>query len=460
MIKLKVFFMWILAIWLLWFMGFLFLLSINEKLRNDIKATQLSMELMKPLSTTWNYNNTWRPIGDASMKHKIYSAYFDKRTEIIANPTKDNQITIGSIRIFAVLPLNFKDEISCILRSEDYLLFEVKAEEVKALHEHHDQNYAAFAVVCPLYQEHKANLKVKLPQAVAVQYMTNKLSHISPTFIPISYPRDMEQLFAQSKPVLSVCVGPLQQNYTNVLRIVEFVEMYRIMGATHFYFYNMDCSPDVMRVLKFYREKGLADILDWNLKDHLEDLHYGGIVAQYNDCVYRANIVDNYRYAAIVDFDEILMPFKHNSLLHFLLQCDEGLTSAFVFRNVFFYKKDSDDKFSTPERAINRGLYTQTKIRRNLEILPAYTRSKCIANTRAIVEMGNHQVWRAAPGYSDHVIHPQVGLLFHYRDKCINCKAILAMDYTARKYGSLIWDRVDEVCLHVFLNLKGVCPSN
>lgn len=270
----------------------------------------------------------------------------------------------------------------------------------------------------------------------------------------------MQQMFAQSKPAISVCVGPLQQNYSNVLRIVEFVEMYRIMGASHFYFYNMESSQDVQRALNFYRDKGLADILDWNLKDHINDLHYSGIVAQYNDCVYRANIVDNYRYAAIVDFDEILMPLKHNSLFHFLSQCDEGLTSAFVFRNVFFFKKDSDDKFSVPERAVNRGLYTQTKVRRNLEILPAYTRSKCIVNTRAIVEMGNHQVWRSAPGYVDHVVHTSVGLLFHYRDKCINCKAILTLDYTARKYGSLIWDRVDDACLRIFLNLKGVCPSN
>ncbi|KAI8127411.1 hypothetical protein FF38_03838 [Lucilia cuprina] len=432
----------------------------NEKLRDDIKTTQLSMTLIKPMSTAWNYNNTWRSIGHASMKHKIYSAYFDKRTEIIAHPSKNNLIAIGAIRVFAVLPLKFKEDISCILRSEDYILSEVKAEEVKALREHHDQKYAAFTIVCPLYKQHVANSKVYLPQAVAIQYKSNSLSHLSPTFISISYPRDMDQLFAQSKPAISVCVGPLQSNYSDVLRIVEFVELYRIMGATHFYFYNLDCTPDVQRVLTYYRDKGLADILDWNLRDHIDDLHYSGIVAQYNDCVYRANVVDNYRYAAIVDFDEILMPLKHNSLFHFLLQCDEGLTSAFIFRNVFFFKRDSDDRFSVPEKTINRGLYTQTKVRRNLEILPAYTRSKCIVNTRAIVEMGNHKVWRAAPGYADNVLHPTVGLLFHYRDKCLNCKAVLSLDYTARKYGSLIWDRVDDVCLNVFLNLKGVCPSN
>jgi len=91
-----------------------------------------------------------------------------------------------------------------------------------------------------------------------------------------------------------------------------------------------------------------------------------------------------------------------------------------------------------------------------LEVLPAYVRSKVVVNARAIVEMGNHQVYRSAPGFADHVVHPTVGLLFHYRDKCINCKMVLIVDYTARRFGSLLFDRVDNTCLEVFLN-RGIC---
>jgi len=40
----------------------------------------------------------------------------------------------------------------------------------------------------------------------------------------------------------------------------------------------------------------------------------------------------------------------------------------------------------------------------------------------------------------------------------LNCKALLMVDYTARRFGSLIWDRVDEICLQVFLDQNGLCP--
>lgn len=269
----------------------------------------------------------------------------------------------------------------------------------------------------------------------------------------------MDQLFAQSKPVLSVCVSPTRLNSSDVLRLVEFVEMYRLLGATHFYIYSISSVGEIARVLSFYRDKGLADILHWNVNDYMDDLSAAGEVAQINDCIYRAMVVDNYRYAAIVGLDEILMPLKHNSLKHFLLQCDEGLTSAFVFRNVFFYRRDRNDAFSIPAKTRNTKLYTQNKVRRSQEIMPAYAASKFIVNTHAIVEMGTSRAWRPAPGYTDHILLPSVGILFHYRDKCINCRGVLIVDYTARRFGSLLWDQVDDTCLHVFLTDKGMCPA-
>lgn len=269
----------------------------------------------------------------------------------------------------------------------------------------------------------------------------------------------MNQLFAKSKPILSICVAPLQLNSTSALGLVEFIEMYRLLGAGHFYFYVASYSNEMATILAYYRKLGLADVLQWDLQDHQHDLAMGGSVAQINDCIYRAMAVDNFRYAVIVGMDEYLMPLKHNSLLKFMLQCDEGLTASYVFRNVFFYKKDRSDLFSTPERATNRLLVTQTKVRRSLEVMPAFTNSRFIVNTHAVVEMGTKRLWRAAPGYTDHVLSPTVGLLFHYRNNCINCRTVMLVDYTARRFGSLLWDRVDNACLQLFLKDKGVCPN-
>ncbi|XP_039953878.1 uncharacterized protein LOC120770453 isoform X2 [Bactrocera tryoni] len=428
---------------------------VDSKLREDLSSLQQSYIYIKP---SWGYNNSWRQIGSKA-NHLIYSAYFDDRLDVLETINDHNtKVPIGSLRIIAILPREFKETITCTIRFEDFVDKSIPIGKVQPLMEHHDHKYAAYSFMCPLYVNRNSTT-IHLPQSVAISYPSNRLSQLSPTFVPISYPRDVDQLFAMSRPVVSVCVGPLQQNYSNVLRVAEFVEMYRILGARHFYFYHLSASEEVMRLLRHYQSEGIVDVLQWNVPDELlSQVHYGGIMAQINDCVYRAMVVDNYRYAATVDLDEVLVPLKHNSLAIFLRQCDEGRTSAYVFRNVFFYNLDINDSFSLPAHTHNRFLYSQMKVRRTLEVMPTHQRSKCIVNTQSIIEMGNHFVWRNVPGYTETTMPLSVGLLFHYRDQCINCKAPLMVDYTARRFGSLIWDRVDETCGQVFTE-SGICPT-
>lgn len=64
---------------------------------------------------------------------------------------------------------------------------------------------------------------------------------------------------------LAVCVGPAHNNFDNPLRVVEFVEMYKLLGATKFFFYNCSVSEDVDKVFQFYQELGVAQIMNWTL---------------------------------------------------------------------------------------------------------------------------------------------------------------------------------------------------
>ncbi|KAL9920853.1 beta-1,4-galactosyltransferase galt-1 isoform 1-T1 [Glossina fuscipes fuscipes] len=435
-------------------------LSTDDDFHKSVHTTQMSLDLVKPVFP-WHYNNTWKSIGNASFKHKIYSAYFDRRIDIIENLFKHKyRKAIGSVRVFTILSLGFRDYVTCIFRQRDFSTVKIRAVQVKPLPERKDIKYAVFTIVCPLGKADNGNKIMHLPQEVAISYPSNTLANFHPTFVPISYPRNMDQLFAKSQPILSVCVAPLQKHYRNVLRIAEFVEMYRLLGAKHFYFYEDNHSRDVKRLLKHYRKEGIADVLPWNLETYQDDSYFNGIIAQINDCSYRAMIVDNYRYAAIVDLDEILMPVNFNSLMGYLRKCDKGQTSAFVFCNAFFYMKDGNDTYSTPIYARNRFLYTQTKVRRADQIKPVYAQSKCIINTHSVLEMGKNRMWKSVSGYSELILQPNVGILHHYRDKCYNCKKTLVIDYTARRFGSLIWDRVDEICLQAFFKDNGICPTS
>lgn len=55
----------------------------NERLRDDLKLLQRQLIYERP-NPHWNYNNSWRRIGNASLRHEIFSAYFDVRTDIIS----------------------------------------------------------------------------------------------------------------------------------------------------------------------------------------------------------------------------------------------------------------------------------------------------------------------------------------------------------------------------------------
>lgn len=71
-----------------------------------------------------------------------------------------------------------------------------------------------------------------------------------------------------------------------------------------------------------------------------KDIRYDGIFVSLTDCMNRASVIDNIKYVAVADFDEILMP-KGNfrTLTEFLKKKDVPDAHSFVFLNVFFFAK-------------------------------------------------------------------------------------------------------------------------
>ncbi|XP_055858888.1 uncharacterized protein LOC129921187 isoform X2 [Episyrphus balteatus] len=428
----------------------------NEHLAAEVSKIQQTLTFLKP-KREWNYSNTWQFIGDPYYRQQIYSAYFDPRTELY-NPSHfdANHISYGSIRVFAVLPLRLQTDIICYIKYEDTFIEQVKAYEALPMQEHENMKFSGYTIMCPLRMR-RGGAIVHLPESVAIIYMANPLSEEVPTYVPISYSK--ENVLAKPNKTLAICVGPLQQHYSQVLRMVEFIEIYRLLGADKFYFYRLEVTPEIDKVLGYYERARLAEVNAWNFYgyEYNAEVHYSGIMVQINECMYRATFVDGYKYVAVVDLDEILVPLKCNTLLDYLRGAEDGRTSAFVFRNVFFFKKGPNDTMSMPPGAHNRFLYTQVKVQRTFLPLPPHQRSKCIVNGRTTIEMGNHQVWRQLEGISETNVHIRDGLMFHYREKCIGCRVDpLIVDFTARRFGSIIWDQVDDVCVKVFQN--GICP--
>ena len=60
---------------------------------------------------------------------------------------------------------------------------------------------------------------------------------------------------------MAVCVKPLHFEFDKSVWFVEFIEMYRIQGATHFFFYDHSVSQNVSKILSHYVRSNLATVL-------------------------------------------------------------------------------------------------------------------------------------------------------------------------------------------------------
>lgn len=84
--------------------------------------------------------------------------------------------------------------ILCSHRFEDFVDKSVPIGKVQPLNEHHDYKYAAYSIMCPLYVNRNSTT-IHLPQSVAISYPSNRLSQLSPTFVPIKWVKYLFTLF-------------------------------------------------------------------------------------------------------------------------------------------------------------------------------------------------------------------------------------------------------------------------
>lgn len=69
------------------------------------------------------------------------------------------------------------------------------------------------------------------------------------------------------KPLtLAVCAISISSKFQTPLRLVEFIELWKILGADHFYFYDLFAQPQMKKLLAHYSSEGVATVMNWNLK--------------------------------------------------------------------------------------------------------------------------------------------------------------------------------------------------
>ena len=120
------------------------------------------------------------------------------------------------------------------------------------------------------------------------------------------------------KDRFAICVKPMYE-YKDVARLIEFIEIYRILGVAHFIFYPITTSSQVAQVLDYYSNKGLLTQMSWSYLfgnetkyDAYRDLVVYGQMATMNDCNLRT--IHKFEYVIHVDTDELILPGNDTGL--------------------------------------------------------------------------------------------------------------------------------------------------
>uniref|UniRef100_A0A914CRX5 Glycosyltransferase family 92 protein n=1 Tax=Acrobeloides nanus TaxID=290746 RepID=A0A914CRX5_9BILA len=120
---------------------------------------------------------------------------------------------------------------------------------------------------------------------------------------------------------LSVCVAAMYW-FTNWPKLIEFIEVWRVLGASKFYFYYQSVTREVYEVFKEYEKLGIVEAIKAEVMptDNVTGFNPDSLLFRIgdrifqNDCLMRAKT----KFASYVDVDEMLIPQSNQSLLEFL----------------------------------------------------------------------------------------------------------------------------------------------
>ncbi|XP_034941588.1 uncharacterized protein [Chelonus insularis] len=417
----------------------------------------------------------WLPVTNTRYKFFVYSAYYDDRVisgRGIFNSNsgqisfkqkgKSSNKSPGLIRIIGATKTKTPDGVWCRLwyrveRNATNITASVTvAAKIKVIRENWSLKYSACFVICPLppvppieSPDPKATLT---PEAVSV---VAKLRTLPTNRIFIqNRPKDRPT----SRGKLAICVKPLHYDYNRVLQLIEFIELHRLLGVSHFTLYNDTVGTEAGCALKYYENQGIVSFLPWHRLDMISqrEIRTENLFAALNDCLYRS--MYKYEYIALLDLDEFIIP-RHNDTIPQLIRwisskVNPKTSSAFSFQNAFFYLQWADDPWITVSKTpTEAGLITLRKTRRKSKLHPHKQRSKYICKPRDIVEAGNHFVWEFLAGHGTLNVPADAAILHHYRvcefggDDCVKTPSII--DRTAYKYRDKLADAVDKVWMEL-----------
>ena len=251
---------------------------------------------------------------------------------------------------------------------------------------------------------------------------------------------------------VGVC-GPLLYGSVDTYRLVEWLEMLKLLGVGRIVMHNHSMDQTMEDILTIYQTQGLVELRQVNQqgifrlvsKDrHRDDIYALGPIV-LTDCMYRNMF--RFDWMAVLDLDEVILPRNHTSYRELLGELNQNKKAqsrvGYKFRHVDFIL----DRMLDPEPA--EGVPWQMAIprhQRRFDVMPPMFHTKSIIKPRLCTAMHYHICRGWIPNIRKaSLVTIDVAMDCHYRSRlCSNETNTKQECLTALNYGK---PRVDNIAL-------------
>ncbi|KAG4078302.1 hypothetical protein HA402_013012 [Bradysia odoriphaga] len=241
-----------------------------------------------------------------------------------------------------------------------------------------------------------------------------------------------------TKKGFAVCVKGLDFLYDDLsVRLVEWIELLRILGAEKIYFYELHVHPNISKILRHYENEGMVQVTPLTLPggqpnvpgfQHLylkkNTIHKRqNEIIPYNDCLYKNLYL--YDFIALLDIDEVIMPkydMNWHDLMKRVLPKSKKLLNetyqSYNVRNVYFL--DVHQQEHGWYKDIPKYLHMLQHVHRAQNYTKPKQYVKCFHNTEEVLTLHNHFPVSCLGGVCQSFpVSTDDAQMHHYRASCV-----------------------------------------
>ncbi|KAL4227241.1 hypothetical protein ACF0H5_012686 [Mactra antiquata] len=237
----------------------------------------------------------------------------------------------------------------------------------------------------------------------------------------------------EKKDSFGICLKLLYGQNINIVNLKTWIEYYIELGVDKVFMYTYDISKTTKDVLNYYGKKGFLERRPFDIPFN-QTFIVGRKTSIYfqmervivYDCYQRFT---GYKYFAVVDLDEFIVPRKHNNIKQMMeyLMNAHPKAAGYTLKPYLFIKEKSLALNSTEDVSdIAQYVY------RSPVVTGPHTRQKNILiHGRIKLKSLTTHAYKPDLNYERYVVSTTVASLNHYRHKCYgNLRTICSMKLT------------------------------